>query len=64
MNMYITDKSWIFLNIPEPNKYTKIHYINEIDEYRFINHIEEEKQENNSISDKLLLNEEKNGQNW
>lgn len=38
MNMYITDTSWLLLNMPEPNKYKRIHRLGEISEYRFINY--------------------------
>ena len=44
--MYITDTSWIFLNMPEPNKYKKIHQISEINEYKFINYMEEKRSNN------------------
>lgn len=38
MNMYITDTSWLLFNMPEPNKYKRIHQVNEISEYKFINY--------------------------
>lgn len=52
MNMYITDTSWLLLNMPEPNKYKRIRQLGEINEYKFINY-QRNKQEYQSKIDNI-----------